>query len=481
MAASVFVLSFSVRKLGAVNYGAIVTITSATALLLVFSGALRYAVIHAGSDASTQDVSVNRSQESVQSAHALFMALSLVLVLIAVSFGWAIPVDLGRHGADAVKLYLVTIMIVGSGVSTLATTAYAGILQGSDEFGKLSQIALVGFAVQVALTVALTGKFGVFGIGWATVGSAIVSGGLTVVMAQKRVPWLRFFSVVPKRHNLRPIVRYAAGLAVLSATSTISSSSDAFVIAAVAGGGAVTIFRVGAIASTTLATLLYSAFGVLFPRLVRSGDRAVQEEGVAWMGRIVGWLTGVAFGSVVVLADPLMRLLLGHPSAEAVHIVWITAGAMAIDVSYHGPVQVIFARAEQGRLAKYTWIELVVNLAATIVLVKMMGAVGSAWALAITIVVTDLVGYPIIMRGHWGSKPGRFVVKNGLVQTATTGIATILVGRLLVAGDTSGVVIHFVLVGGLALVVLASGLLLVGRQGRLRIRGLAGRSPQVTF
>jgi O-antigen/teichoic acid export membrane protein len=480
MAASVFVLSFSVRKLGAINYGAIVTITSATALLLIFSGALRYAVIHVGSDVSTQDESVNRSQESVQSAHALFMALSLVLVLIAVSLGWVIPVDLGRHGAEATKLYLVTVMIIGSGVSTLATTAYAGVLQGADEFGKLSQIALAGFAVQVALILGLTGKFGVFGIAWATVGSAIVSGGLTVALAKKRAPWLRFFSVVPNRINLRPILRYAAGLAVLSATSTISSSSDAFVIAAVAGGGAVTIFRVGAIASTTLAALLYSAFGVLFPRLVRSADRAVQEEGVAWMGRIVGWLTGVAFGSVVVLADPLMKLLLGHPSNQAVHILWITAGAMAIDVSYHGPVQVIFARAEQGRLARFSVIELVVNLAATIVLVKMMGAVGSAWALAVTIVVTDLVGFPVIIRGHWGSKPGRFVLKNGLIQSATAGTATILVGRL-IAGDASGVIMHFVLVGGLALVVLASGLPLVGRQGRLRIRELAGRSPHATL
>src|ERR1019366_4628428 len=48
MAGGVFLLSFSIRKVGRIEYGAIVTITSATSILTVFFFGLRYAVMRSG-------------------------------------------------------------------------------------------------------------------------------------------------------------------------------------------------------------------------------------------------------------------------------------------------------------------------------------------------------------------------------------------------------------------------------------------------
>ena len=48
MFGSVFLLSFSIRRLGRVEYGAAITIGAATSILLLFSGALRYAVVRSG-------------------------------------------------------------------------------------------------------------------------------------------------------------------------------------------------------------------------------------------------------------------------------------------------------------------------------------------------------------------------------------------------------------------------------------------------
>ena len=127
------------------------------------------------------------------------------------------------------------------------------------------------------------------------------------------------------------------------------------------------------------------------------------------MGSVIGWSSGAIFACLCLAGPDLVRLLLGRTDLQATHVLWICAAALCVDVSYHGVVQVIFARGQAGFLAKYTWIELTVNLSATVVGVELYGPVGSALALAITILVTDIIGFPIIMRGRWGCPVGRFV------------------------------------------------------------------------
>jgi O-antigen/teichoic acid export membrane protein len=98
------------------------------------------------------------------------------------------------------------------------------------------------------------------------------------------------------------------------------------------------------------------------------------------MDRIVGWSTNICFASLALLGPDLVCVLLGQDSPTAYHIVWIVSAALAVDVSYHGVVQVLFARGMQGRITKFTRIELATNLGATAVFVALFGPTGSALA-----------------------------------------------------------------------------------------------------
>jgi O-antigen/teichoic acid export membrane protein len=479
---SMFLLAFSVRRLGAAAYGGVVTIGSSIAILTLFTGAIRYAVVRAGarfSDRANDGSSspTTNEMEAVRAAHALFVGAAVATFGVAAALGWLLPLDLHMHGAMARQVYLAALIFVAASCLGIATTAYSGVLTGNEQFRALAQIGLVTLAVQVVGTLLLVGRLHIIGLALAALASAFVQSVSTYVISRRRVPWLHILPHPPRRSATASVLRYAIGLAILSATSTICTSSDAFIIGAVSGSAAVTVFRIGAAAPTTLASLLYSSFGVLFPRLARSTNPSQQEEAVGWTGKMVGWLTGSAFSGLCLLGADLVDVLLGHSDWQATQVVWICSAALAVDVSYHGVVQVIFARGQQGMMAKYSWIELSVNLAATYVFVRLYGPVGSAWALAGTIVVTDLIGFPIIMRRRWGSPAGRFVVKHGLAQSVMSGalVAGVGVVPLLM---TRGILLHIAIVSVAELVTLGIGILLVGSPGRVRLLTLAWRSTR---
>jgi O-antigen/teichoic acid export membrane protein len=480
--ASVFVLSFSIRRLGPRDYGAVVAITSAVTILTLFSGAIRYAVVRSGArftDLSTKGSTMLDPEEraAVRAAHALFIAAAVVIFLLTVGLGWLIPLDLHLHGQLALQVYIASLIFVASAAIGFAFTAYAGVLTGREQFGRLAQIALVGLAVQVVGTVLLAGPLKIIGLALAALISSAVQQVAIYALGRRRVPWLNLVPRRPPRSVAVTVLRYAAGLAVLSATSTICSASDAFIIGAVSGGAAVTTFRIGSIVPTNLVTLLYRTFAVLFPRLARSQSPREQEEAVGWTGCVVGWSTGVAFACLGLLGADIVRLLLGRPDWRAEEVLWISAAALAVDASYHGVVQVVFARGEQGFLAKYSWIELTFNLAATYIFVRLQGPVGSAWALAATIVVTDIVGFPFIMRGHWGSPAGRFVLTHGVLQSFVAGALVISLGILPIM-VTHGLGTHLAIAAADGALVLFIGISVLGAPARQRLRGIA-RSNRV--
>ena len=239
-----------------------------------------------------------------------------------------------------------------------------------------------------------------------------------------------------------------------------------------------TTFRIGSTAAVSLGGLISGAFAVLFPRLVRDADPRLQEEGVAWLGRLVGWCSGALFGSLALFAGDFVRLISGHANRPAAEILWICSAAVCVDISFHGAVQIIFARGHQGLLAKYTWVELAFNLVVTVIGVHLWGPVGSAWALAVTIVITDLIGFPIIFRRRWHGNPGLFVLRNGVLQSMVGGVVTFGLGAWAVEA-TRGLAPHIGIVAAAFGGTLAVGIALLRRPDRRRALSLVSPSSAV--
>jgi O-antigen/teichoic acid export membrane protein len=466
----IFLLSFSIRIVGRTEYGAMVAIASATSILTLFSFGLRFSVVRSAARASSLGKNLDEGPEapSIRAAHTLFVVGSLALLLAGAGLGWLIPLDLGMHGTLAFHVYLASIIAISGSSLTLAVTAFSGIVTSQEQFRLGAIVGISGSALQVALTVALARPLHILGLAIALFGSSLLQSVMFAHFGRRKAPWLGLRPRFQKATVVMPVLRYASGIALLSATSTICAASDAFVLGAFGGGAFITTFRVGSIAPLSLVGIMYLSFGVLFPRLVRNPDRKVQEEGIGWLGRIIGWTSGAVFGCLCLAGSDLVRVLYGRSNMESVHVMWICAAALCVDVSYHGVVQTMFARGQQGILAKYTWIELILNLSATIVGVKFFGPLGSALALAITIFVTDIVGFPIIARGRWGSLPGRFVLSHGVVQSAAGGLIAVGIGIVPIL-MTSGIFFHLLITMFALIVSVGSGFAFLNTAGRSRV------------
>ena len=478
---SAALVGYNVRILGPTAYGSVATITAWMGLLTVMAGALRYAVVRVAAVRGDHDEGGDAqatSREAISASHSAFVSGAMIIAVAGIAFGWCVPVDLGLHGSQLTHVYFATMLFILGAAVAVATSAFAGVLVARESFGLIAVITLAAFGVQVALTLALVRPLHVIGIGIAAVGGGLAQAAAYYIFGHRCAPWLALTPRRIDRQALFPVLRYAGGVAVLWLASVVEASSDPFVIGALRGGEAVTIFRIGSMVPTSVVALLYFAFGVLFPRLARTPSAAEQEEGVAWTGRVVGWVSGLAFGGLVLLGSDAVRLFLGRSDEQAVTVLVICSCALCLDVCFHGVEQVLLARGEQSVLARYMAVDLVVNLGATVIGVILFGPVGSAIALAATIGIRDLIAFPLIMRGRWLSPAGRFVWRNGAVQSMVAGVILVGSGYPIVR-STTGVPLHVLCVGTLAVAILVGSVVAVGAAERRRLMSVMGRGTHV--
>ena len=104
----------------------------------------------------------------------MFVFAAATLVITGAAFGWLIPVDLGLHGSEALKVYVAGIISVTGAALNLAATAYGGVLTSQEQYGVVARIGLLGFATQAALTLLLAGPLHVIGLALASLGGTVV-------------------------------------------------------------------------------------------------------------------------------------------------------------------------------------------------------------------------------------------------------------------------------------------------------------------
>ena len=212
MLGQVFLVAFSVRTIGSTEYGGVVTIVSAVAVLTLASGALRYAVVRtgAGKVRATTNGTENAldSIDSILAAHSVFAISAVALVIIGAALGWVIPLDVGARGTEASRLYVSAVLFACSSAILFAVGAYSGVLTSKEKFGTVARVSLIGFGVQAGMTILLANSLLSIGLGLAALGGALTQAGLLIHHAKRLAPWLRVLPVKPAWPTLAPVLRY---------------------------------------------------------------------------------------------------------------------------------------------------------------------------------------------------------------------------------------------------------------------------------
>lgn len=194
-----------------------------------------------------------------------------------------------------------------------------------------------------------------------------------------------------------------------------------------------------------------------------------QENATHFLTRIAAFVSGTLFAVFMVFRRDIAILVIGHQSDLAESIFVIFCLVYLANVPVHGLNLLLIAR---GRQKKFVWIvglEAILNIMLTIVFVLVIGPVGAAYATLLTLVVSNLIVFPIVVRREFSDRTAERTVVGSLGATVL-GAVLAIIGALPVVSLGPGLVrllAASLLGGGLSLLV---GLIIIKTSGRRRLK-----------
>lgn len=464
--AGLFLLGFTLRRLGTATYGLFALAVTAIGILGTVDFGLRLSVIRATARDTDAFPAGERAQarSDVEAAHFAYGSAGAAAAVVTAVVGLVVYVTSG--GLAAREQLPATIELIGLSIGlSLGTAVFSGILVGRRQFQVPAVGGLLGTAAEVAIVVPTVDRLRLFSLGLGLLGSIVVSQGYGAWWLRRHEPWFR---LLPRRHDWRAISRvavFAAPLLVLPVAVQVISATDLLVVGAVASAAAVGLYQAGKTVPNQAISLLFTGVDTTYPNLAGTGDAAGQEFAVQFLTRVAAFVGGAVFATMILLRTDIVRVVLGRPSALAESVLIVFCGIWLANIPVHGPSLLLIARGRQRVFVPLVAAEATANVALTIPFAIWMGPIGAAVATLGTIAVSDLIVFPYLARHEyldatvWGFTAA--AIATMVVGAASAGIA---VAPLLAL--TSGITRLVVGVAAGGVVSCALGLLLLRRKGR---------------
>lgn len=314
----------------------------------------------------------------------------------------------------------------------------------------------------------------VAGIGFAVLLGSVGARSFVVHQARRVTPWMVFQR--PAWHNarLREVAAVALPMIVVGIGSQIVATTDVFIISIMGSSASVGLYRAASLIPSQIIYLVFRGYDACFPALAQERDEARQEAATRTLTRIASVAGGVALGGVAWLSPELIKLLTGRSSDLGVDVLRIFAAVWCVNAAAHGLALVLIVRLQHKIFTPLVLGESVVNVVASVVLVRIMGPVGAAWGTLATIAVSNLLLLPLLTRKHLVESSFALVLGNGLLfaclGVAVARLVVWLVSTLGFAGTARlGLAAVGLVLAGAALAAVS-----IGREGRMLMYGAMG-------
>jgi O-antigen/teichoic acid export membrane protein len=132
------------------------------------------------------------------------------------------------------------------------------------------------------------------------------------------------------------------------------------------------------------------------------------------------------FATVIVLRVEVVVVVTGHASALGESVLVVFCCVWLANVPVHGLNLLLIARGRQKVFIWLVGVEASANLVLTIVFAVVIGPIGAAYATLVTIVVSNVILFPHIVRHEISSGAARRTVMKALAAIAAGGASAAL-------------------------------------------------------
>ena len=394
-----FLTPFVLGRLGDGPYGVWSVLIATTGSYGIFDLGIRSAagLYLTRYTAQGDEVGVCRS---FTTAFLLLLALAVAGILATLAIASQLPdflasrsggdIDAAAVGRDAQRAFLV----VGISVSLClplalfqAVTYAKERMDLSNGLGILERLLVAGLSVW-----SLRAGHGLYGLAWVVGGVQLLIALARVVVARWLMPTLRISPRLFSRGAVRELLTYGVYNSLVNAADRVVLAAGAVVVLAAINEYAVTAYENGAKLIPIYTQLVLAVTWTVTPyatKLDAQGDRKALQRLLTKGTRGSTYLAAVVGGGLLLVGEPFLGVWLGPQYIDGVDFVssgYILAilaiGNLARGASSCGR-QVLFATRRVKILAVMSGVEVVLNLALSLVLVHSMGIEGVAWATTI--------------------------------------------------------------------------------------------------
>ena len=475
----VFITGWSVRRVGLEEYGAWALVVSLTNLLALFDYGLGMSVTHGAARArSTQLAEEDRAEgrELCSVGHSAYMFLAGAALLI-ISLAAVIVRVTGLWSVSGVTWTLALLAI--SSAITVGTAALPSIAMGCQRFALRAVASVGGVLARVVVVVVTIDHLGITGLALAQLVGIVVDRGALAASLRRVEPWFALKPVRPERTAIRRSMSFILPLLLLNGSGQLFALSDLLSVGVLVGSAAVALYQVAALLPLHLKSLIFQGYNVAYPALAGSEDQEAQERATALLTWLVSFVAAVAFATCILLRREVVELLTGRSSSLSETVLVLLCIAGLIDVGLHGPASLLVARGRQALMARAVVLEIPLNVILSVGLVLAVGATGAAWATLTTVLVMDLLVFPLVSRGQFARSALVSVVANCFVPALYGTLVAVVMVAATVGLDSAATRVA-ASAAGAATVGLVAAAILLPADGRRQLRTMLQRKSAGT-
>jgi O-antigen/teichoic acid export membrane protein len=394
VALGVVLMPFTIRHLGASEYGLWMLVASLTYYFQLLdlgygSGLVRHV---ADADARGDVAGVNKILSTFAVVYAGLGAIA-ALGTLALVF-WAVP-RFPNLSAPEIRRGQLILAIMGIRMAIgFPMTVFGAATTARQCFALNNMVAIVVAIVNGLVTYfVLASGHGLLGLVIGTTSVGLASYAAYIWTAKRAFPELRIRLSSFSRALVRDVTAFSVYMLLIDVAVQIGFNLDNLVIGAALGTSAVAIYAVTLRIADYQRQLSCQVNGFLFPIAVRfgAGGRASALEAMLIEGTRVALIlvTGVTI-CVIGFARPLILRWMGPGFEAGVVPLYVLAAAGVVLVG-QGPLGSVLLGTGRHRLVAYVSLgEALANLALSVVLVRRFGMLGVAIGTAVPVVLANL-------------------------------------------------------------------------------------------
>jgi O-antigen/teichoic acid export membrane protein len=367
-------------------------------------------------------------------------------------------------------------LLVGSLVLQLLTAVLPAAAIGMEDFRTNAIASAALAATSVLVVVATIRALDVAALGLGQMVAMVISRAYLLRWSRRRAPWLNLRPERPRRAAVTALLSFSGPMVLLAIAAQLVAWTDVVSVGALVGASASALYRAGSIVPTQATGLIWRTYDVVVPLLSRSAH-ADQERATSLLTRVFSALSGVIFAAIIAVRQDIISVVTGGRSGLAEFVLVSFCLIWAVNVPAHGLSLLAIARGKHGLYVPVVLVEVVFNIVLTVVLVSAEGARGAAVATLVTILVSNLVAIPLVLRG---AIPSAFTltIVDGVLPLMLYGTVSLVALSMLRTLDPTAV--RLVLQGGVALILCSAAVAFGGgATGRRALRSSLRRHEPV--